>query len=322
MSRRWAGFGSSSRSSIGGSSGGNYDSTQHFYSSDSPEAILRKMADFAFMLRDWKLATATYDMIRADFGNDKAWKYHAGAHEMCAVSMLLNPMATSAKIKLDTVDQMFETACYSYLTRCSDAPLALRCLSLAVELLKSRGGSATESAAKWAMRVMDFGLVGSVGQILYTERVAACYASKTPVGAAKWGGRRRKAGMWSILAADQWHKAGQPTLASACLEEAERLYADVLQADGAFPMPEMQKFVENLRHAVRVEYLEVRGFDGQNEPATEDPTGTEEISEKLDKRHHRRSLVGLPVQLDAGSLNTTQGARDSSDGPSDDFERA
>lgn len=325
MSRRWAGFGSSSRSSIGGSSGGNsgnYDSTQHSYSPDSPEAVLRKMADYAFMLRDWKLAASTYDMIRSDYGNDKAWKYHAGAHEMCAVSMLLNPLATSAKIKLESVDQMFETACYSYLTRCSDATHALRCLSLAVELLKSRGGSATESAAKWAMRVMDFGLVGSVGQILYTERVAACYASKTPVGAAKWGGRRRKAGMWSTLAADQWLKAGQPTLASACLEEAERLYADVLQANGVFPMAEMQSFVDNLRHAVKVEYLEARGFDARDEPASEDPLGTEETSEKLDMRHHRRSLVGPPVQLDAGGLDTTQGPLDPKSPPNDDFEQA
>ncbi|CAG8930550.1 unnamed protein product [Penicillium salamii] len=325
MSRRWAGFGSSSRSSIAGSSGGNsgnYDATQHFYGPDSPEAVLRKMADFAFMLRDWKLSTSTYEMIRADFGNDKAWKYHAGAHEMCAVSTLLNPLATSAKIKLDGVDQMFETACYSYLTRCSDAPHALRCLSLAVELLKSRGGSATESAAKWAMRVMDFGLVGSVGQILYTERVAACYACKTPAGAAKWGGRRRKAGMWSILAADQWLKAGKPTLASACLEEAERLYADVLSADGVFPMPEMQSFIDNLRHAVRVEYLEARGFDARDEPAAAENVGTEETSEKLDKRNHRRSLIGLPMQLDAGTLNMTQGPRDTEVPPSDDFERA
>lgn len=325
MSRRWAGFGSSSRSSIGGSAGGNsgnYDPTRHSYSPDTPEAVLRKMADYAFMLRDWKLAASTYDMIRSDYGNDKAWKYHAGAHEMCAVSMLLNPLATSAKIKLESVDQMFETACYSYLTRCSDATHALRCLSLAVELLKSRGGSATESAAKWAMRVMDFGLVGSVGQILYTERVAACYASKTPVGAAKWGSRRRKAGMWSILAADQWLKAGQPTLASACLEEAERLYADVLQTDGVFPMPEMQSFVDNLRHAVRVEYLEARGFDARDQPASEDPLGTEETSEKLDMRHHRRSLVGPPVQLDAGALNTTQGPLNPESPPNDDFERA
>lgn len=325
MSRRWAGFGSSSRSGTGSSSGGsgNYDASKNFYHPTSPEAILRKMADFAFMLRDWKLSGATYEMIRSDFGNDKAWKYHAGAHEMCAVSTLLNPLTTSAKIKLESVDQMFETACYSYLTRCSDAPHALRSLSLAVELLKSRGGSSTESAARWAMRVMDFGLVGSVGQVLFMERVAACYASKTPVSGAMWGARRRKAGMWSILAADQWLKVGKPSLASVCLEEAERLYADVLETDGAFPMPEMQNFVDNLRHAVKVGYLEARGFDTHDDRAPEVPlAGTEETSEKLDKRHHRRSLIGLPAQLDAGNLNMSPGARDPEKPVNDDFERA
>ena len=324
MSRRWAGFGSSSRSSTGSSGGGsgNYDSTQNFYHPSAPEAVLRKMADFAFMLRDWKLAASTYEMIRSDFGNDKAWKYHAGAHEMCAVSMLLNPLATSTKIKLENVDQMFETACYSYLTRCSDASHALRTLSLAVELLKSRGGSATESAARWAMRVMDFGLVGSVGQVLFMERVAACYASKAPVSGARWGSRRRKAGMWSILAADQWLKEGKPSFASACLEEAERLYADVLETEGVFPMPEMQNFVDNLRHAIKVGYLEARGFDAREEPVPDDPTGTEETREKLDKRHHRRSLIGLPAQLDAGNLNMSPGARDPENPPNDDFERA
>jgi trafficking protein particle complex subunit 8 len=40
---------------------------------------MRKLADYAFMLRDWKLANSTYDIVRKDFANDKAWKYAAGA---------------------------------------------------------------------------------------------------------------------------------------------------------------------------------------------------------------------------------------------------
>jgi trafficking protein particle complex subunit 8 len=40
---------------------------------------MRKLADYAFMLRDWRLAHSTYDIVRKDFGNDKAWKYAAGA---------------------------------------------------------------------------------------------------------------------------------------------------------------------------------------------------------------------------------------------------
>jgi hypothetical protein len=99
----------------------------------------------------------------------------------------------------------------------------------------------------------------------------------------------------------------------------------VLETDGVFPMPEMQTFVDRLRHAVKVEYLEARGFDARDEPAAQDLLDTEETSEKLekiDKRNHRRSLIGLPGQLDAGNLKMTATARDSETSPNDDFERA
>ncbi|PWY87065.1 TRAPP complex protein TRS85 [Aspergillus sclerotioniger CBS 115572] len=321
MSRRWAGFGSSSRSSLtAGGASGNYDVAHGYYRPDVPEAVLRKMADFAFMLRDWKLSASTYELLRSDYANDKAWKYHAGAYEMCAVSMLLNPSAMGTKMKLDGIDQMFDTACYSYLTRCSDTPNALRCLTLAMELLKSRGGSAVESAARWAMRAMDLGLVGSIGQGLFSERVSACYAARAPVSGLKWGSRRRKAGMWSVFAADMWLRLGKPSLASAALEEAERLYADVLDADGTFPMPEMQTFFDNLRHAVKVEYLEARGLDTRDEAATAEALGTEETSEKLDRRMNRKSLIANP--LDSGGLGPAQGTRDNDNAANDDFERA
>ncbi|KAJ5709807.1 hypothetical protein N7493_010098 [Penicillium malachiteum] len=163
----------------------------------------------------------------------------------------------STKIKLENIDQMFENAYATHILR--DAlPFPTHCAVLLwpCELLKLRGGSATE------------------------KRASACYASKIPVTGAKWGGRRRKAG------------------------GRERLYGDVLEADGVFPMPEMQGFAENLRRAVKVEYLGARGFDTFDEPASEDPD-TEETSErleKIDKRNHRRSLIGLPAQLDAGVL--------------------
>ncbi|KAL1969756.1 hypothetical protein VTN77DRAFT_8309 [Rasamsonia byssochlamydoides] len=318
MSRRWAGFGSSSRSGASGSGSGvsgNYDASLGFYKPEVPEAILRKLADFSFMLRDWKLAASTYDLVRSDYGNDKAWKYHAGAHEMCAISMLLNPLST-AKNKLESIDQMLETSCYSYLTRCSDAVNALRVLSLAVELLKSRGGSATEVASKWAMRIMDLGLVGPIGKVLFTERVSACYASKTGTGGAKWGARRRKAAMWSVLAADAWLKLGKPSLASACLEEADRLYAEVLERDGAFPMPEMQTFIDGLRHAVQVEYLGSKGIDTSDETVAGQ---TEETSEKLDRRAHRKSLIG-GAPFEAGPPSPVQLKRDDKKSPDDDFE--
>jgi hypothetical protein len=76
MSKRYFGA-SGSRNSTSSSS--NYDAVAMSYPPQSPEAQMRKLADFAFMLRDWKLANSVYDLLRTDFSNDKAWKYHAGA---------------------------------------------------------------------------------------------------------------------------------------------------------------------------------------------------------------------------------------------------
>ena len=43
------------------------------------EAQTRKLADFAFMLQCYDLASKNYDSLRRDFNNDKAWKHYAGA---------------------------------------------------------------------------------------------------------------------------------------------------------------------------------------------------------------------------------------------------
>jgi hypothetical protein len=128
--------------------------------------------------------------------------------------------------------------------------------------------------------------------------------------------------MWSLFAADIWLKLGKPSLASACLEEAERLYADVLGSDGVFPMPEMQTFVDNLRLSVKVGYLEARGLDVKEETGSTNPLDDEETSEKLDRRMNRRSLIGNLNPLDTAILAQLQTARDGDNLPSDDFERA
>lgn len=299
---------------------GNYNTLHGFYKHDAPEAILRKLADFAFMLRDYKLATSTYDLVRSDYANDKAWKYHAGAHEMCAMSTLLNPLTSAARSKLEGVDQMIDTACYSYLTRCSDTVSTLRCLELALELLKSRGGSATEGAAKWAMRAIELGLTGPIGQALLTERVSACYASKTTTGGAKWGARYRKAAMWSVLATDSWLRLGKPALASVCLEDADGLYAQIYDKDGIVPIPEMRTFIENLQRAVKLEYLEAKGVDTTDEVMMDQELGTEETSEKLDHRTNRKSLIMNAGPLDSGPLNSMPHDGNNSNTLDDDFE--
>ncbi|KAI5296533.1 hypothetical protein KEM52_000716 [Ascosphaera acerosa] len=264
ISRRWAGLSPSTRSSSfsgGGSGNGNFETRGQYYAFDCAEAQLRKLADYAFMLRDYKLANSTYELIKGDFAHDKAWRYHAGAHEMCAVSALLNPLAAVQKSKLEALDQLLDTASYSYLTRCSDTQNTLRTFLVGVELLKSRGGAAAEAAAKWAVRALDIGLLASIQRVLVFERVGACYASKTPwSSSSRLGTRKRKAGMWLVLAANAWVQQRRPDLAAQCLQEAARVYEDIGigmdgQAGTAALLPEMQAYIDDLRRKVNGELM-------------------------------------------------------------------
>ncbi|KAF8977179.1 Trafficking protein particle complex 8 [Entomortierella lignicola] len=48
------------------------------YPHASPEAQMRKLADWAFMLRDYKFALSIYETVKKDYTADKAWKYYGG----------------------------------------------------------------------------------------------------------------------------------------------------------------------------------------------------------------------------------------------------
>ncbi|KAL2352649.1 ER-golgi trafficking TRAPP I complex 85 kDa subunit-domain-containing protein [Cryomyces antarcticus] len=307
LSKRWTPFSTSIRSATGppsNGSGSNYDALQGFYRPDTPEATMRKLADYAFMLRDFKLAQSTYDLLRTDFSNDKAWKNYAGANEMAAISTLLASQSLSTKARLDTVDQMLETACYSYITRCAAPYSALRTLALGLELLKLRGASAADDAARWASRILELRLVGPIGHALVTERIAACFVSRGGVGSLHWGARRRKAALWAVLGADGWLRLEKGVQARKCVDEACRLYG--VDAAGEIPLAfkGMRAFVDELREAVRASRMPDQGVGGEEEDGEaqrEDRAAGEEtlveVSETLTLDQpspvsHRKSLTG------------------------------
>jgi trafficking protein particle complex subunit 8 len=270
ISRRWGGFGvggssrNSSSSAVNSSSAtGNYDSLQHLYRYDTPEALLAKLAAFAFMLRDYKLAASTMELVRNDFNNDKAYKYAASANEICCAASLLNPLTgtASAKFRLDNFDQMLDTAVNSYLLRASDPAMALRATILGLELLKPRGKAASEVAAKHAIRAIELGLVtpGSIGHVLLSERIASSFSSQitTAVSAPNTtvspvGSRRRKAALWNVMVADEWMKLGMAAYADARLDSARDLYADTRHPDALALYTEMDGFMQQLAFTIRI----------------------------------------------------------------------
>ncbi|GAO15292.1 hypothetical protein UVI_02041160 [Ustilaginoidea virens] len=248
LSRKWTGFGSSSRTSPGNHANTRdaLDSLGHYHAC-SAEAIMRKLADYAFMLRDWKLAHSTYDLLRSDFSESKAWKYHAGASEMAAVSLLLASRAPASRLRAEPIDQMLEAAFYSYSSRCS-APLgAARCLLLGLELLRLRGGPDVDDAGGWGSRLHDSRILGPVGEALLKERLCVCYLSKRGSGGWGWGGRSRKAAFWSLLAAEAWWRQAKYIPAQRCLEATRRIYENLPRSNGIVRFQVAQEHVKSLQ---------------------------------------------------------------------------
>ncbi|KAI0868588.1 ER-golgi trafficking TRAPP I complex 85 kDa subunit-domain-containing protein [Hypoxylon argillaceum] len=310
LTRRW-GFGSNSRSSVSGSSSGsNYDSLG-FYRSDTPEAIMRKLADYAFMLRDWKLAYSTYDILRGDFNNDKAWRYHAATNEMAALSLLIMPQNLSSKTRAETIDAMFEAAYYSYLTRCSTPYGALRCLSFGLELLRLRGGSSIDDAARWGIRLLESKILGPVGDALIKERLAVCYASKEGIGTQAWGSRRRKSALWNVLGAETWLAQSKFIQAQRCLNEARKTYSDLPTDYGINKFSHAGAFMLNIGQELN-ENME-RADQGEDETADEESETVDEESEALGGGRRRAGSLGFPsgagtANLESAPLRSQMGA--------------
>lgn len=341
LSKRWGGLslptsrsGTPTPTPQAGQSG-NYDSLNGVYRYDTAEALLRKLADFAFMLRDYKLAASTYELLRADFANDKAWKYLAGANEMCMAASLLNPLGATAKtFKVETFDQMLETSTYSYLTRCQDPGATLRAVMTGVELLKVRGRPASEVASKWAIRVLEMGLVspGGAGHVLLSERVASCFSGQLGSG---MGTRKRKAALWNIMAADEWLKLGKAGIAGERLDEATRLYREARrkQPDLGDPFHDMSDFISQLRLAVKIKLgqarrrgaseAERRQMDIEDEEDVQLETMTGEM-EQLNFRGHRKTLSSavnpLEVAMGMTPSSPTRTRQDPLIDRDDDFE--
>jgi len=291
LSKRFTGFSTRSVTSpTTANSGSNYDASQGYYKPDSPEAIMRKLADYALILRDFKLAQSTYDLLATDYKNDKAWKYYAGASEMSALTTLLATTSLTSKVRIDTVDQALENAYYSYMSRCGAPFYAHRTLALNAELLRSRGGSALDDAARWLGRIMDDRLVGPAGHALTVERIAACYSARQGVGALQSGSRRRKAAFWTVLAAASWVEQQKPAQAEKDLLRAMELYGVLDDGSQGLEFEGMAGYIDGLRSEIDRLKPESVGYRFGTQEGVETEKVQQVITEQVDQRTHRKSV--------------------------------
>ncbi|GAB5587594.1 hypothetical protein Unana1_02494 [Umbelopsis nana] len=176
--------------------------TVTIYPHNAPEAQMRKLADFAFMLRDYKFALSIYEAVKRDYATDKAWKHHAGVQEMIGTCLLLLAQPLPSK---NEVDQAYEKAVQQYLTRCMLPFFATRSTVIYYELLKSR--------RMW--REIPTALVRMTGEdsdlrsALFLEQAAHCFL-RTPRPMV------RKYGFHLIMAGHRFGKAVQRQHAFRC----------------------------------------------------------------------------------------------------------
>lgn len=288
LSKRFTPFGSRSNSPTT-SVGSNYDSAAGVYRSDSPEALMRKLADYAMMLRDYKLAQSTYEILCGDFKGDKAWRYYAGANEMAAISSLLISAVSNSKPRIDTVDTWIENAYYSYFSRCNSPFFAVRAVIISAEFLKARNGTTLDEAAKWFGRLLEDRTVGPVGHALIQERIGRCYAAKTGAGELEYSSRRRKAGFWMMLATHAWLDMDKTSKATDCLDQALRLYEIAEDSEsGAILYEGMQSHMLDLESTVRaagsvIKAADLPGSDNQVELI-------QQTTVRVDQRSHKKSI--------------------------------
>lgn len=196
---------------------------------------------------------------------------------MAAISLILTGTGLTTKVRADTIAPMLDLACYSYLARCSATYSALRCLLVAAELLRVRGGGAADEAAVWAIRAREMVPSNSIGHVLITERVGACYNMREGIGSGAWGARKRKAAMWRMLAAGEWLEVGKLAQSRRCLDAT----IPVFERSG---FSQIRRFMEHVKNQAGYAPL-VSTADGG--------VGDLEIhSEMLDAGLKRKSLIG------------------------------
>lgn len=127
----------------------SYNSVHNYYHRSSPEQSIRKLADWSLMLKDFKYAYSTYDLIKKDYTNDKAWVYVAATQEMCIISLLLaqtQPLAsdtlpqppdknTLRKIRHDIIEPYIDNLSYTFKSRFNVKTYAIKSYLVVAELL-------------------------------------------------------------------------------------------------------------------------------------------------------------------------------------------
>ncbi|SPO28710.1 uncharacterized protein UTRI_04590 [Ustilago trichophora] len=201
---------------------GGYDTQHEFYPYSSIEAQTRRLADFAFTIRDYKLAASMYDLGRKDFAGDKAYRYAAGATEMFGLSHLMI-MYTSRSPPID-VDSYLAQACHEYglrsparvTTTVVDENHALRATLLYYEAYRMLGYLRPAPAGLLRMSQKSDEVLAP---LLLEQAALACLQLRPRPSLRKYA-------LYLVTAAHKYQACGQKILSLRCYAQAAVVYRE------------------------------------------------------------------------------------------------
>ncbi|EKD03504.1 hypothetical protein A1Q2_02222 [Trichosporon asahii var. asahii CBS 8904] len=205
-----------------------YNAIKGYYPVNSPDGLSRRLADFAFMLRDYRYAAGVYDSLRRDYVQDKAWRYAAAANEMVGLSQLLSnafflpntppgsivPFTTLQHTEISTC---LENAVISYYQHGPPGHIQLDALRATVLYYE-----AWKAIQEW--RGVGSALVkgaGEADEVPCAVLVEEAAAADVKGGKSKRGSRRQS--LHLVMAAKKYEKAGYKAFSRRCLEQAASL---------------------------------------------------------------------------------------------------
>ncbi|KAJ2782640.1 hypothetical protein H4R18_002160 [Coemansia javaensis] len=213
--RRYFGAGAKAGSTATGADG------EAYFRYDSPEGMMRKLADYSFMLKDYRFAQSVYQVARRDFQSEKAWKCYAGAQEMVGVCKLMwEAQAAKAEAEANFDDAV---AVYLHKTYAPCHYFAVRSVVLCYELLRHSRLFALAPRALLQLPPSPPGL-----HALLAEQAAYAHLQRPARP------ELRRFALYAMVAARSYQAAGLGELARRCL----RMVRLALGPDGAEPGPE------------------------------------------------------------------------------------
>lgn len=184
----------------------------------SVEALTRRLADFAFVLRDYRFASSVYDSLRRDTAQDRAWRYSAAATEMYGLSLLLShpyflpstpptpPTSPFTTLQHTDISSWLEQAVSAYQGRAPANQIQLDALRVTVLYYE-----AWKTIGEW--RGVGLALVKSAGD---AEEIPSAVMIEEAAAADVKGGRsqrgQRRRAFHLVMAARRYETAGLVSL--------------------------------------------------------------------------------------------------------------